>query len=329
MIRTKLLVAASILLPACMIAQTASKPLLLVANQKDHSLSLIDVATNQQVAAVDVGGVTGHEVAASPDGRTAFVPIYGNSGVGKAGTDGQSIAVIDLASRKIVHTIDFPHGVRPHLPVFDPTGKILYVTTELDQAITAFDPKTYKTLFTIPTTQNESHMFVVSKDGKRAYTANVGPGNVSVLDLVSHKTITVIPISGNTQRISISRDGSMVFTSDQTKPQLAVIDTATNRIKTWIPMPATGYGSASTKDGRFLIIALRDPKQVAIIDLQAMKVVKTLDMPGLPVEVLVRPDGKFAYVSCNKKVAIIDTATMQVSGTIEAGAGADGLSWAE
>ena len=38
---------------------------------------------------------------------------------------------------------------------------------------------------------------------------------VSVLDIAGRKTIAVIPISGNTQRIAMSRDGSMVFTADQ------------------------------------------------------------------------------------------------------------------
>src|SRR5438094_3196411 len=46
-------------------------PLLLVANQHDHNLSLIDPAAGKQIATVPVDGVTGHEVAASPDGKTA------------------------------------------------------------------------------------------------------------------------------------------------------------------------------------------------------------------------------------------------------------------
>ena len=56
------------------------------------------------------------------------------------------------------------------------------------------------------------------------------------------KTLAMIPISRNTQRIAISRDDSMVFTADQTKPQLAVIDTATNKVKTWVPLPAGVMG---------------------------------------------------------------------------------------
>ena len=76
--------------------------LLLVANKGDRTLSLIDSKTNKQIAAVPEDGVTGHEVAASADGKRAFVPIFGNSGVGKPGTDGQLIRVIDLAKREIV-----------------------------------------------------------------------------------------------------------------------------------------------------------------------------------------------------------------------------------
>ena len=158
------------------------------------------------------------------------MPIYGNSGVGKPGTDGTKIVVIDIASQKIVGNVDFDHGVRPHCPLIGPKDGMLYVTTELDKAITIIDPKTLKIVGAIPTGQPESHMLVLSHDGRRGYTANVGPGTVSVLDIAARKTLTVIPISGNTQRIAISKDDRWVFTADQTKPQMAVIDTKTDQV---------------------------------------------------------------------------------------------------
>mgnify|MGYP002814507740 CR=1 FL=1 len=61
--------------------------LLLVANKGDHTLGIIDPTAGRQIATVAEDGVTGHEVVASPDGKRAFVPIYGNAGVGKPGTD--------------------------------------------------------------------------------------------------------------------------------------------------------------------------------------------------------------------------------------------------
>ena len=308
----------------------AAAPRLLVANQGDRSLSIIDPATDKQIAAVPVGGITGHEVAASPDGRTAFVPIYGNSGVAKPGTDGSTMAIIDLASKKVTATVDFGHGVRPHCPIYDPVSKLLYVTTELDQTITIIDPRSFKIVGSIPTTQTYSHMLAISHDGRRGYTANVKPGTVSVLDMKARKTLAVIPISEMTQRISISRDDSMVFTSDQTKSQLAVIDTATDKLKTWVQLPGLGYGTASTLDGKWLLVAVENTNQIAVVDLSTLKVVKTIDVPSAPQEILMRPGGQEAYVSCNHsaQVAVLDLTRWNVKALIDAGKTADGLAWA-
>jgi YVTN family beta-propeller protein len=302
-----------------------------VVNQGDHDLSLVDAATGRQSLAVDVGGVTGHEVAVSSDGKRAFVPIYGSAGVGKPGTDGHSITVVDVSKRTVVGSVEFGHGVRPHCAVFDKRRNVLYVTTELDRSISIIDPSTLKIVGSIPTGQEQSHMFVLSHSGRLGYTANVGPGTVSVLDIAARKVIAVIPISGNTQRISISNDDRFVFTADQTKPQLAVIDAASNQIVHWIPLPSMGYGTAPTIDGRWLLVALRTAHQVAVVDLATLKVVRTIDVPNIPTEILVRPDGKLAYVSCSGdgKVAAIDLASWTVSDLIQAGAGADGLAWAE
>jgi YVTN family beta-propeller protein len=304
--------------------------ILLIANKGEHTLGLVDPQGGTQVATVAESGITGHEVIASPDGRTAYVPIYGNSGVGKPGTDGSTIDVIDIASRKVTGKIDFGHGVRPHCPLIGPKDGMLYVTTELDKTISIIDPKTLKIVASIPTGQPESHMLTIAPDGKRGYTANVGPGTVSVLDMENRKTLAVIPVSGEIQRIAVSTDGKLVFTSDQKKPQLAVIDAATNKIKTWIPLSGFGYGTATTPDGRWLVVAVRTANKVAIIDLATMKVVHEIDVPAAPQESLVRPDGQVAYVSCDasKKIVAIRTSDWTVEKMIDAGPGADGLAWA-
>jgi DNA-binding beta-propeller fold protein YncE len=304
--------------------------LLIIANKNDRSLGIVDPMSGKQVASVPEGGVTGHELIASPDGKTAYVPIYGDSGVGQPGSDGTNIAVIDLASRKVVGNIDFGHGVRPHCPMFGPRDGMLYVTTEIDQSVSVIDPRTLKIVGAVPTGQAESHMLILSHDGRLGYTANVGPGTVSVLDIEGRKTLGVIQVAPHVQRISISPDDSMVFTSDTTKPQLAVIDTASRKVKEWIPLPAAGYGSASTSDGRWLLIAAPRANQVAAIDLRTMKVAHTIDVPRAPQEVLIRPDDQVAYVSCDSshQVAEIGLSDWKVNRLIEAGRGVDGLAWA-
>jgi DNA-binding beta-propeller fold protein YncE len=304
--------------------------LLLVANKGDHTVGLIDPLAGRQIATIDFNGVTGHELVASPDGRFAYVPIYGNSGVGQPGTDGSNLVVVDLVARKIAGNVDFGHGVRPHCIRIGPQDGLLYVTTELDQAITVIDPRTLKIAGKIPTTQPESHMLAISRDGRRGYAVNVGPGNVSVLDLENRKSIVVIPVAPRIQRIALSIDDRLVFTADQSQPQLAVIDTATNKLKNPIPLPGIGYGAAPTPDGRWLVVPIHTGNQVVIVDLDTMKVARSIAVPAVPQEVLIAPDGHAAYVSCDvsHKVAVIRTSDWTVEKLIDVGPSADGLAWA-
>jgi YVTN family beta-propeller protein len=312
------------------ISQLHADGLLLVANKGEQTMGIIDPVAGRQLATVPEDGVTGHELAASPDGKRAFVPIYGNSGVGKPGTDGSLLRVIDLASRQIVGTVDFGKGVRPHCAVIGPKNGLLYVTTELDQSVTVIDPATLKIVGRVPTDTPESHMLAITHDGLRGYTANVSSGTVSVLDLVADKFMSSIPVCKTTQRIALSVDDRWVFTADQDSPRLAVIDTVRNAVDHWIPLPAVAYGTAPTPDGQWLVAALPGASKVAVIDLRSMKVASTIDVPKSPQEVLVRPDGAEAYVSCDasRKVAVIDTRDWTVSKLIDAGRGVDGLAWA-
>ena len=64
-------------------AAETSAGTLLVCNKGDHTLAIVDPVAGTVIATVPEDGVTGHEVVASPDGQRAFVPIYGNAGVGR------------------------------------------------------------------------------------------------------------------------------------------------------------------------------------------------------------------------------------------------------
>ena len=301
--------------------------LLLVTNQGDQSMSLVDPEAGVQIGKVKTNEVRAHEVTASPDGRLAYLPIYGNAGVGKPGTDGNSVEIVDLDKQAIVGSIAVG-AVRPHWIRFGPDG-MLYVSAELDQAVDVLDPRQEKKIGSIPTGQPESHMMVMSRDGHRAYTSNVGVGTVSVLDLQARKTIKVIPVAEVAQRISMSEDGRWVFTADQKNPRLAVIDTKTNEVSNWIALPAVAYGTAPTLDGKWLLVTMQSANQVAVVDLSQMKVVRTVPVAADPVQILVRPG--VAYVSCmaDGKVAVLNLESWKVDKLIATGPGADGLAWVE
>src|ERR1700688_3593456 len=81
---------------------------LLVVCKSDFRLALVDPATNNVLVKLPTGKGP-HEVAASPDGRTAYVSNFGRYSVYPAGDTehdlaGNTITVIDVPGRKVKTT---------------------------------------------------------------------------------------------------------------------------------------------------------------------------------------------------------------------------------
>lgn len=322
-----------LILPLCVVATSlASAPLvaqsrLLLTSQRDHTFREFDPVTLKQISETVESGDAGHELLATPDGKTAYVPIYGNSGVGKPGTDGDHIDIYDIATGKLTGKIDFPHGVRPHRPIWDAHTGQMIVSTEVDKTATIIDPKSGKLLGTIPTGAEQSHMITLLPSGKKLYSANVHPGSVSVMDVPNRKLLKVIPISDNIQRLSCSNDGAYIFTADETTPDLIVIDTKTDTVKKRIKLPATGYGTTPTPDGQYLLVAVPKEKALTVIDLKTLEVAKSIPSIAGINEIVISPDSKWAWVTApgGNTVARVDLVKGETTNTATAGKYPDGL----
>jgi YVTN family beta-propeller protein len=76
-----------------------TKPVLVVLNNTDATLSIVDPATMEVTAAVATGEGP-HEVVLSADGKTAYVANYG------AQTPGSTFSIIDVTSAKELRRVD-------------------------------------------------------------------------------------------------------------------------------------------------------------------------------------------------------------------------------
>jgi YVTN family beta-propeller protein len=305
--------------------------LLLVANQIEHTVLLVNPASRQVQARIGVD-ISGHEVAVSSDGRFGYVPIFGSTWVGLPGSNGSTIHVVDLRAGKTVAVIDLGKEVRPHCAHFGPDG-LLYVTAELAKAIYIVDPKSRSVVGEIPTGAPQTHMFVISPDGRRIYTANNGAGSVSVLDVRARTLLTTIPVSKEVQRITISADGKYVFTQDQESPRIAVIDAASNTIVRSISFPRKVFSSAVTRDGHWLF-ANSDAGKLFVVDLLSGAVTKTFDTPDVPTlpspgAIVLSEDGVHAYISCPQggTIEVLNLKDWKLEEPIRLTKGVDGMTW--
>src|SRR5204863_112975 len=174
--RLLLLLVAMMLVTSAVLRNAKSAPpaggLLVVANQKEHTLLVVDPDNRRELARIAVG-VNGHEVIVSKDSRFAYVPIYGNSGVGKPGTDGSTIDVIDL-----------PNVAYASAPT--PDGRWLLAVSMVANRLFAVDLQTQKVAQSLEVPSGSSEI-LVRPGGEIAYISGTGAGKIAVLDMRSWK----------------------------------------------------------------------------------------------------------------------------------------------
>ena len=301
---------------------------LLVVCKQAQTLEVIDLASGETAGSNRASALKPHEVVATPDGALAFLPIYSDVFLGEPGTDGRAIDVVDLVGLTVTDRIELDFASRPHLPLLGADGR-LYVGTELDESVSVFDPASGTRVARLPTGRPQSHMFVLSPDGARAYSSNVDTGTVSVIDVASETLVDVIEVAGKIQRISVSPDGSTVFTADQESPRLAAIDAASHEIS-WIELPSPGFGTSVTPDGSTVVVALRRTSQLGLIDRSSRTLKRVVDVPAQPQAIVIHPEGDFAYSACDEadQVVEVDLRAGTVSRVFDTGSQPDGICWA-
>src|SRR5947209_4172039 len=83
---------------------TGSSGLVLI-DKLGHYVRFFDPATFKEISSVEVG-VTPHDLAISPDHKTVYTPVYGDGVYGRNPHPEHTIAIIDLAARKVTGMID-------------------------------------------------------------------------------------------------------------------------------------------------------------------------------------------------------------------------------
>jgi YVTN family beta-propeller protein len=306
-------------------SQTPS-PALLVLNKAANSLAIVDPATKQVVARIDTGEGP-HEVAASGDGKLAFVTNYG------AKTPGNSLSVIDLVAQKEIHRVDLGPLGRPHGILFA-DGKV-YFTAELNKLIARYDPDTNKVDWLLGIGQNRTHMLVRTKYLNEIFTSNVDSGTVTAIEKSSDpsgwKEID-IAVGKGPEGIDISPDDKEVWAANSGDGTVSVIDTATSKvIHTFNAHTKHSNRLKFTIDGKLVLISDPATDELIVVDAATKKIVKQLNVGRGPGGILIASGGERAYVALagDNAVAVIDLHTLEITECIPTGPGPDGMAWAQ
>lgn len=341
-----------VVLAASVPAQT--RDTLVVLNKSEASASLLDPETGKVRATVPVGEGP-HEVAVTPDGRTAVVCNYG------ARTPGSTLTVIDLEKGEAVRTIDLrggdaPAGVdarrigRPHGIAFLPDGGHVLVTSEVSRQLLEIDLESGRIVAAVGTDQDASHMVALTPDGARAFVANIRSGSVSVIDVRERKLLKVVPTGAGAEGIAVHPTRKECWVTNRSADTVSIVDTEELEVIAELPSAKFPIRVAFTPDGEHALVSNAESGTVAVFHVAERTLAHEIAMDGevaaeageervfggdfgaspVPVGVLVAPDGKRAYVANTQAdlVTVIDCEKWKVARRLKAGKEPDGMAYA-
>ena len=297
----------------------ATAQTLLVGNKGEDTVSFVDLKTGKELGKAATGKAP-HEIAISPDGRQAAVVAYG----------GKSIDIFDIASRARLNSIDLAPNEGPHGIAWLKDGRLV-ATTERSQSIVVVDPEAGKVTASIATGQQGTHMVAVSPDASRAYTANIGSGTVSVIDLEAGSKLRDLAVGGEPEGIALTDAGRTLWVADLKGHRVQAFDTASFAKLAEVETGAVPIRVVASPDGKWVVTSNVMAGTLTVIDAATRARVRDITVSGRPqagqVTILFAADGKRLYAAETgaNQVAEIDLASGKVLRRLPAGKQGDGL----
>ena len=269
-----------------------------VANQQSNTVSVIDRANPNATPTTISVVASPRAIALSPDGTRAYVA--GNGGV----------SVINTATNQVIATVTTSPGDSYGIAVGPNVNgqHQLYVTNSANNTVRMINANTATNTYTAAgsvTVGTNPRGIAVSPDGKRAYVANWGSNNVTVLDTSTATPSLVgypIAVGANPVGIVVSPDGSRVYVSNYNSASVSVLNpTAATPLVATVSVNPQPYGLAITPDGS-IVYAANAFDTVSMIDTKTNTVYSTLTIDDASPEqqlhsVATSPDGRQVYVS--------------------------------
>lgn len=307
-------------------AVALAQPKLIVLDKSENALVVLDPESGKVLSRATTGDAP-HEVAVSADGKMAYVGNYG------ARDPGHSLTIVDLATMKS-RQVDLGALRRPHGIVV--SGGEVYFTAEMNKAIARYDPASDKVDWLMGTGQSATHMIVVSRDGSRMFTANIGSDSVTIFERAANSqnplawNETVVQVGKGPEGIDLSPDGRELWAANSRDGTLSIIDAAQKKVVQTVDLKTRRSNRLKfTPDGKTVLISDLDAGELVVIDAAARKEIKRIAVGKSAEGILVAPDGARAYVACEAadEIVVVDLKAFTVVKRLQPGKGPDGMAW--
>jgi len=176
--------------------------------------------------------------------------------------------------------------------------------------------------------------------GYRILVTNERGGTLSVIDGVSRKVVSTVPLGKRPRGMKLSPDGKLLYVAlsgspiagpgvdakslppaDKGADGIGIVDMGTLKLVNILRGVSDPEQLAVSADGKRLYIASEDTGRGIILDAVTGKTIASLPVGEEPEGVTLSPDGKFVYMSSEEdhQITVIDTSTNKAVATFEVG----------
>jgi len=293
---------------------------LLVSNQAADSVWRLSAQDGRKRGEYRTGD-SPHEIAVSPDGRTAVVSNYGSE------VAGSSLSVLDLQRGRPTRTIDLGTHGAPHGLHFLDADRVA-VTTEGSASLLLVDVDEGRITRAIDIGDGIGHMLAVSADRRIGYVSKLGRGTISRIDLVAGKVLLERPAGKGAEGIALRPDGLELWVANRDEGTVTVHDPDTLAVRRRMSSRGFPLRVAFTPDGRHACVVNARSADLQIFDartrlaLTRVKLTRedmdirdtALGRGALPIGITIDPVKPRAYVALSggDRVAVVDTQKWKV-----------------
>ena len=271
-----------------------------VSNERAGDLTVISGGTFQVVTHLPVGKRP-RGIHASPDGKLVYVAVSGTP-------------------------LEPP-------PQLDKNGNpILQMNTNSDE-VEAESDKSADGIIAVDTAQrkllqkfnagSDPENFALNADGTRIYISNEDVGAATVLNALTGKAITFVPVSSEPEGVGVSPDGKFFYVTCETTGDIYAIDAKSYKIFAHFVVHPRPRSAAFLPDGSRAFIPSESVGEINVVDTASQKVVKVVSLPkgSRPMTVKVSPDGTKVYATTGRAgtVVVLDAQTGELLNTIRVG----------
>jgi len=237
-------------LAALLIASSATADEIWVSNEKDDTVSVIDIDTLEVIRTIDVGE--------RPRGIT-FAKDH--SVLYLCASDSDTVQVIDPDTGKVLH--ELPSGEDPEQFVLHPDNRHLYIANEDDAITTVVDTETRRVVAQIDVGIEPEGM-AVSPDGTISITTSETTSMAHWIDTSTQQLFANTLVDQRPRHAEFTHDGNELWVSAEIGGTISIFNVSDQTEKAKISFEIKGVhpdrvqpvGFEMTQDGKYVFVAL-------------------------------------------------------------------------